>query len=329
MWFEDLTGLGSDTPENVRSNMQMEGTRLTSLVNGRSFECGRLEIPTLAELRQQVKQVRLPEGNIFVAETVADAQALHADCANKNALFQVASQFNLLEMVSPSVTPEMGVDRYEHDHTQGPVCAMACGAGTIFRNYFVPLHGKIGQTSGNQIDCLSEVGRALRNSERGLWQMRNGYCLPAKEGLDAINQELAAMSPDQRDVLKSNLQIGLQWNSEVTLPLSQHTVSQAYCSALPVAYSSIAPAKWEAFARLVLEGAYEATLLAACLNFVRTGSPKLYLTLLGGGAFGNSTHWILESMEKALHKVENVPLQVRIVSYGKSQAEVHALANKW
>lgn len=137
------------------------------------------------------------------------------------------------------------------------------------------------------------------------------------------------MSPDQRDVLKSNLQIGLQWNSEVTLPLSQHTVSQAYCSALPVAYSSIAPAKWEAFARLVLEGAYEATLLAACLNFVRTGSPKLYLTLLGGGAFGNSTHWILESMEKALHKVENVPLQVRIVSYGKSQAEVHALANKW
>ncbi|MCK5683507.1 hypothetical protein KAJ27_05280 [bacterium] len=51
-------------------------------------------------------------------------------------MFQVASQFNLLEMVSPGVTPEEGVGRYEHDHTQGPACAIACGVGTIYRNYF-------------------------------------------------------------------------------------------------------------------------------------------------------------------------------------------------
>jgi len=34
--------------------------------------------------------------------------------------FQVASQFNLLEMTGPSVTPEHGVARYAHDPTQGP-----------------------------------------------------------------------------------------------------------------------------------------------------------------------------------------------------------------
>jgi hypothetical protein len=47
------------------------------------------------------------------------------------ALFQVASQFNLLEMISPDVGPEAGVTIYQHDRTQGPVCAMACPAGTV------------------------------------------------------------------------------------------------------------------------------------------------------------------------------------------------------
>eukprot|EP01045_Picozoa_sp_COSAG04_P042458 COSAG04_NODE_13423_length_606_cov_210.532544_1_plen_48_part_10 len=48
-------------------------------------------------------------------------------------MFQVASQFNCLEMVSPGDQPEAGITRYALDHTQGPVCAMACPAGTVYR----------------------------------------------------------------------------------------------------------------------------------------------------------------------------------------------------
>jgi len=40
-----------------------------------------------------------------------DVQSLHAAASNAGALFQVASQFNLLEMMSPEVTPEQGVGR--------------------------------------------------------------------------------------------------------------------------------------------------------------------------------------------------------------------------
>ena len=51
----------------------------------------------------------VPAGNrIAVREVVADVQALHADAANAGTLFQVASQFNLLEMTSPDLTPEQG-----------------------------------------------------------------------------------------------------------------------------------------------------------------------------------------------------------------------------
>ena len=84
-------------------------------------------------------------------EVVANVQALHADVSNAGSLFQVASQFNLLEMVSPSVTPEQGVGIYENDHTQGPSCAIAAGAGTIYRNYFASINGQIGQSEAPKL----------------------------------------------------------------------------------------------------------------------------------------------------------------------------------
>ena len=50
-------------------------------------------------------------------------------------------------MISPNLTPEDGVTCYQNDRTQGPACAIAAGAATIYRNYFVPLSEDFGQTS--------------------------------------------------------------------------------------------------------------------------------------------------------------------------------------
>ena len=55
----------------------------------------------------------------------------HRNPALCNSLFQVASQFNVLEMASPDIEPSAGITIYEHDRTQGPVCAIACPAGTV------------------------------------------------------------------------------------------------------------------------------------------------------------------------------------------------------
>jgi len=44
------------------------------------------------------------------------------------------------------------------------------------------------------------------------------------------------------------------------------------CSALPVAYSGIPASEWAGFATLILEAAYEATVLSAVLNAARGGS---------------------------------------------------------
>ena len=45
-------------------------------------------------------------------------------------------------------------------------------------------------------------------------------------------------------------------------------------------------------AALVLEAAYEATMWATILNAQRGASNVVFLTLLGGGAFGNQSSWI-------------------------------------
>jgi hypothetical protein len=231
-------------------------------------------------------------------------------------------------MISPSVTPECGVGIYENDPTQGPACAVAAGAGTIYRNYFAIVNGQAGQSAENQIDCLADIGTALGNSEDRLWEMRNGYALASQSGLVEISNRLRAASESELDGLRQLLRIGIQWNTQVTLTNSEHTVSQAYCSALPVAYSHHPPSLWAEFARLVLEASYEATICTAILNSIRNGNKRLFLTLLGGGAFGNETGWIIGGIRRALNLYKHADLDVAIVSYGSPKEEIRRLVNQ-
>ena len=329
MWFYELTGFHEQTPVQVREKLFVEGSMLKSRVNGNAYIFGELETPSLAELRERVGSEEALSGNLSVSEVVADVQRLHTDKSNAGSLFQVASQFNLLEMVSPDVVPEDGVDGYEYDRTQGPACAIAAGAGTIYRNYFVECNGRVGQTADNQIDCLADVGAALDNSGDRLWQMRNGYALASKEGLIEINNKLKSITETELDEIRKLLRIGIQRDTEVTIDDAKHTVTQAYCSALPVAYSRQPSELWARFARLVLDASYEATLCAGVLNSLKGKSNKVYLTLLGGGAFGNENEWIIDAISRALELYKRKDLQVYIVSYGYSNPDIEELVHKF
>jgi len=303
-WFEDLWGFPEESPEQVRQNISMVGDTLVSRVNGAKLQPGMLETPSLSELRQRVAAVgrggdakgTIAKGTIKVCEVVADAQDLHRDEANAGSMMQVASQFNLLEMVSPGVRPEDGITRYAFDHTQGPACAIAAGAGTLYRNYFVPINDALGQRGASQIDCLADLGAVLGNVGEALWQMRNGYALASRGGLENIEAQILALDEAGRDALKGHLRVGVQWHTQVTLAGANHHLSQVYCSALPVAYSDHAAVHWQAFARLILEASYEATLCLAVLNAYENHNHAVYLTKLGGGAFGNRPEWIADAI---------------------------------
>src|SRR4051794_35415617 len=196
MWFASLTGFEETDGAGVVDRIREDGPFLESLVNGRRMRRGDFSVVALAELRRfrddgdRLGQV----GETTVSEVIADVRELHADPATAGATFQVASQFNMLEMISPEVTPEAGIDLYERDRTQGPACAVACGAGTIHRNYFVPFHDGDhllrGQTADRQLNGFADLAAAL-----GLVvDLRNGYALLTPDQRQRAGEQLAGLS---------------------------------------------------------------------------------------------------------------------------------------
>jgi hypothetical protein len=319
-WFERITGFAEGSYEDTRAALSVVDGKLRSLHGLRACAVGELETPSLAQLRERTRRIAArPGAEPNVSALQGDVRRLHGQPLNSQALFQVASQFNLLEMAGPDRTPEDGVTCYQDDRTQGPACAIAAGAATIYRNYLAPVGGGTGQTRERQIDCLADIGQALGNGAGALWAMCNGYALCTEAGLASIDAQLGAMSAEQLDHLRGLLRIGLHWDVEVIDAATPgQRVSQAFCSALPVAYSDLPPQQWQRFATLVLEAAYEATLLAAVLNRERTGCPTVFLTSLGGGVFGNPAEWIEAARTSALRSasVRGCDLDVRLVSYG-------------
>ena len=330
-WFEKLVGFSeSDGYAATQSRLAVEGDQLVSKVNGKRYGIGELTIPTLAQLRDRVNPARGQRSSARIL--VGDVRELHSDPEFEGALFQVASQFNLLEMISERVTPEQGVTGYIYDGTQGPACAMAAAAGTIYRNYFVSVGDRIGQTRDRQLDALSGVGAALSGLTglpvSALWNMQNGYALCTKEGLAAIAHLLETVSEDDRDALREKLAIGLHRDVEVT-DGSGHRVSQAYCSALPVGYSAHGKGNWEPFARLVLQASYEAILLAATEQVNNGGSNKVLLTRIGGGVFRNGDDWIDSAIERAMGIVKDAGLEIIFVAHGSVNTGTQGIVDRY
>ena len=258
-WFERLTGFPEAGYDYTLSRLQVEGRNLRSRINDRSYGIGELELVSLRSLREQVATADALPGHLSFRNITGDVRRLHQVSENAGALFQVASQFNLLEMVSPDVRPpEQGVTRYQHDRTQGPACAIASGAATIYRNYFAPVGDGFGQRGERQLDGLADVGAALGHAlgkpVADLWTMRNGYALCSQEGLAAIGAYLRAGTAAEIDALRALLRVGVHQDVEVTDVEGPHRqiVSQVFCSALPVAYTNVPTEQWQPFAELVL-----------------------------------------------------------------------------
>jgi hypothetical protein len=240
------------------------------------------------------------------------------------AFFQVASQFNMLEMVSPASRLTMD-RRYEHDHTQGPRAPSRAEPEPSTATTWCPL-----MTRSVSRRSVSSTGLPISSALGVDLKVRNGYAIPTVAQLGQLSDILRRRRAD-RDA-HGRASHRLQWDTEVTLDDVAHTVTQAYCSALPVAYAGYPAQQWESFARLVLGAAYEASFAAAVLNAEATGNPTAYLTLLGAGAFGNPTAWVFDALRRASRLSSYADLDVVIVSYGRANPQLSELlepARSW
>lgn len=357
-WFEHLFGFseaaalfagrglgGSAGLAAVCAKFELaaDGT-LTSKVNGASYGSGNFSTPSLAELRSEASGAALLAGEVTVRHVATpDVFELHTRPEFAGATFMAASQFNTLEFASPGATPEDGVTGYVYDATQGPACALAAPAATVVRNYLalVPAgrtgQSAIGQSAAHQLNLLGELLQLVQGSagEAGsqpppLVAVRNGYTSSDEARLRNFNARLRGGRALSREELAGALRVGLHsgvgvpWASErfVLKPAAERqVVSQVFCSALACGYSAGSLAAWEPLARLVLEAAYEATLLAALLEEPAEGArpPVVLITFLGGGVFGNADAWIETAIARAVAKVRRLgaALDVVVTHHGR------------
>ena len=317
------------------------------MVNGDTISAGTFSMPSVAELEQEVLAKLFdcksePGSNkdkkstISVQNIVGEARSLHTKMPG--AVIQAASQFNMLEFPSPEVIPEGGISGYFYDNTQGPACAVACAAGTAYRNYLVPTPfqssncTRRGQTHRDQINGLTDIQSYLMQHyssqlKNPPWQVVNGYTDSTSTQLSSFNlllqgKEGAAL----KNKLESLLRVGIQEDTAITdfAPDANATCTQVYASAISIGYSSLPSHLWEPLARLVLNATYKATLLVGILKVLEAqanqeASQPILLTKVGAGVFGNKDEWVIDAISMAITSVSEyntVDLDIRIVHFG-------------
>ncbi|GMI26212.1 hypothetical protein TrRE_jg1332 [Triparma retinervis] len=243
-------------------------------------------------------------------------------------------------MVGPSIAPDRGVTGYYMDRTQGPACALTCPAGTVFRNYFVPTtdasSGRqfVGQCrGGRQINLASSVEEVLENDKHKYWALRNGYIMPEEGKMATLNQALKEGGEELCECVVESFRAGIHWGTAVGGEGDGGNggiICQVYASAVPVAYcKNTSITDWAPLARLTLRGMYKATLLAGAKLARESGERvTVYLTLLGGGAFGNQVTWILDAIEEAVCEFGEEALDVKLVHYSSVTARYADFAKK-
>jgi len=357
-WFEHLFGFDEDealetggmAAVQAKFVLGADGT-LKSLVNNTSYGAGSFAARSLTDLRkdadERAKTGKLPLGQLsFEHAATTDVYDMHTDPRYKGATIMAASQFNALEFINNDIVPEDGVTNYVKDPTQGPACALAAPAAAVFRNYFVPMpSGALGQSKNDQLNLLSDLllrvqnttGNYTRAAKQPLVEVRNGYTKSDGERLKKLNKKIKQLTGEQnaRDELLGALRVGLHSRVEVpwaqgdrfvlAAPAQRQKRSQVFCSAIACKYSAGSIDAWEPLARLVLDAAYEATLLAAVLEAADAnksgggGIPVVLLTFLGGGVFGNKNEWIDQAIARAVVKMRErgVALRVVVSHFGK------------
>ena len=237
-----------------------------------------------------------------VSTIFVDVAYLQAAPENRGAMFQVASNFNGVEAIEETSYPDGAefLTNYVYDRTQGPAASVSAGAAAIshvllaFYDEGKPCE-EWQQTQQRQVEMLKDV--------KEYYSVVNGY---------VVQQGSECVPEDDQAVVKC-VRVGVQVGAQVTFsstgsfndtlevvpmpktPADAQCVSQVFCAAMNLLQgtsgctNATCPSS-PCLAAILLEAAYRGTYLAA----IRHGCPKLFLTLIGGGAFGNSVDTILE-----------------------------------
>ena len=213
------------------------------------------------------------------------------------AMVQVASNFNCLEVPSRYRTPDCGdlVEYADQDTTQGPAACFGPLAGYLYRTHFV--FGGDGQTSNKQINLLENVTDYFGVPVNGKLTLKGDESLVTHPD-SVVNAVKIGLHTDVSVIYGRNKQ-GL--NYELDEPYPQ--IDQCFSSTINYNDYGQHTKNIDIISRTLLRAAYEGVYLSALTR----QSKNLYLTMIGGGSFGNKESIILEEMTKAHLRWANHP----------------------
>lgn len=273
--------------------------------DGRLFAAGKLELLEVAQLEGRHRPgggKRARFSVLLGADPLTDIGFLQAT-APPGTTFQVASQFNCLESPDPGIVP---VHRYLKDPTQGPRAAVSAFPAALVRHYAAPMADG---TPFVQIEDGAELDLLWHALPVSVGRVRGGYLIhqnltDARGAADALEKNLRAIRVGvHRDV---HVVFGGDWNGPV--PPYQRITQVLTSTFAGGGYSGEARIEGdiERICRSLLRAAYLGTLLAA-------EGPRVVLTLIGGGVFGNPHALIFDSILWALterDRLSSAPLEV-------------------
>eukprot|EP00010_Vexillifera_abyssalis_P003036 CAMPEP_0201556186 /NCGR_PEP_ID=MMETSP0173_2-20130828/53822_1 /ASSEMBLY_ACC=CAM_ASM_000268 /TAXON_ID=218659 /ORGANISM="Vexillifera sp., Strain DIVA3 564/2" /LENGTH=278 /DNA_ID=CAMNT_0047968331 /DNA_START=234 /DNA_END=1067 /DNA_ORIENTATION=- len=244
--------------------------------------------------------ILLSSGEKTIPCNVDDVQACEA---YKFATFQVASNFNALESISPEQSlesKERYVTSYIFDRTQGPAASVHAGGAAIARAYtpFIP--------PTNNHFPNSSLLNMIPNELSQFFPVQNGYVDFQQCPNDLPPFDSEKLLPLANVVYQSNVQVTSKSESHNTMQVpprlmeNPHYIDQVFCAAVNLAQglsgrlNKRSPNAIER-ASLMLDASYQGTYLSCALN----KRNRLVLTLIGGGVFGNQMSDILYSLGKA------------------------------
>lgn len=323
-WFEQLFGFRervADVAKNIKCEEVGDDAFLVSLVNGKRYKAGNFQVRSISSFDMKPRgggklHIIHGHGSYSTHFDYIDVLSNQALPENDGATYLAASNFNCLEFVSQDQTALDGVTGYVYDRTQGPFCALAAGPAIVYRNYFVKHDGKVGQlekeiellkktpihvTHGYPIITNPEFTNNSSN-KKFKWDDENNYLVGVHRGCQLTTtrngNNFALVNQDDRIV---HHVYAAAFNFNGTVDKCNLTIK---------------------ISKYMLKAEYKAAILAAWENSLlypnRKGSNKLYLTLLGGGVFGNDIDLIADAIGSNINIIKDSGLDVYVVCFSDS-----------
>lgn len=291
------------------------------------YQAGFFKEFSISELRNASEKINKMGGGSFnVIEAInplnqtylrtVDVGAMQADLQYKDAVFQVASNFNALELVGPNDQME-NITKYLLDKTQGPFASLSALPGLIYRHYYMFMNskpqGEWQQTPQRQINFLDQTDIPVTNSYvtfgNDVFGITNYAVDKMKVGYHRDIQVTFGFMPDFSKFEK------------VTNP--DQTVNQVFTAAINFGFGSRNnsivlkrdPNNVKAIAQNIQNAAYEGTIRSAFVH----GKKRVVLTMIGGGVFANDVAWIANAIEKNKELIKQSGMKVELVIFDSSR----------